>query len=84
MYRKVEHHILDWRSVLKMLLISLIMGKLVFISKEFLPFGGTITAQMVQLAVYTVIGLVIYFALAKLAKLKEFDLLWRQVKKILL
>lgn len=82
MSKKLKHDILDWVSVLKMVLISLIMGKLVFITKEFLTFGGTTVMEVVQLAVYTIIGLVVYFGLAKLTKLKEFDLIWKQIRRI--
>ncbi|MCK5608896.1 murein biosynthesis integral membrane protein MurJ [Candidatus Pacearchaeota archaeon] len=82
MSKKLKHDILDWMSVLKMVFISIIMGRLVFIAKEYLPFGGTTVTELLQLAVYTMIGVGVYFALARLANLKEFNLIWRQVKRI--
>lgn len=82
MYRRIGHEIVNWMNVIKMILMSLIMGSLVFIAKNLLPFEGGLAVKFSLLIGYTVIGMVIYFGLAAFAKLPESKLIWKQIRRL--
>jgi len=82
MHKKVKFGILDWLNTSKIVVMSIIMGSVVFISKMLIPFGGSTLNQIGYLILYTVIGMIVYFALAAFVGLKEFNMLWRQMRRI--
>lgn len=82
MHKHLQFEILNWVGIIKMLLISTIMGSVVSMTKLAIPFGGSTLTQIGLLILYTVVGLVVYMMLAAFLNLHEFQLIWRQVRKL--
>jgi hypothetical protein len=58
------------------------MGSIVYMVKVVVPFGGSTVDQIGLLILYTVIGLLVYFGLARFLELEESDVIWDQVRRI--
>ena len=58
------------------------MGSIVYFSKTLIHFGGTAIQQISQLALYTIIGILVYFGLARFLNLEESDMIWNQIRRI--
>ena len=82
MHQKIKFDILNWLSIFKIVLISTIMGSMVFITKILVPFKGSTIDQIGLLIFYTAIGGLIYFGLARFLGLEESDVIWDQVRRI--
>ena len=82
MHQKVKSDLLSWVTTLKMVILSLIMGSVVFMVKSWIPFAGSSFRQIGLLFLYTFAGIGVYFGLSFLFGLREFTIIWRQVKRI--
>ncbi|MBU0577064.1 murein biosynthesis integral membrane protein MurJ, partial [Patescibacteria group bacterium] len=80
MHRKLARRILDWVNILKMVVAGLLMGAAVVLAKDVLPYGGDLLQKISQLLLLVVIGIAVYFAVARLFKIPEFEMVWRQVR----
>lgn len=78
MNKKVKSDILDWLSMLKMVIISIIMGSVVFIVKTVIPFGGTTIMQLGLIVFYTTVGILIYFSLAYFLDMEEMKMIGKK------
>jgi putative peptidoglycan lipid II flippase len=82
MHKHLKFDILNWLSLTKIILTSIIMGSIVYMVKVVVPFGGSTVDQIGLLILYTVIGLLVYFGLARFLELEESDVIWDQVRRI--
>lgn len=82
MQKKIKFEIINWTSVFKIVVVSTIMGSMVHISKVVIPFGGTTSVQISQLILYTIIGILVYFGLARFMEMEEFKIIWRYFSRL--
>jgi putative peptidoglycan lipid II flippase len=82
MLKKVKFEILNWLNVLKIIVISTIMGSFVHILKLILPFAGTTFHRLEVLGLYTVTGILVYFGLAALLNMDESKNILRYVRRL--
>jgi len=82
MHRHLKIDIIRWGSVMKIILISTIMGSVVHMAKMLAPFGGTTFHQIGLLILYTAAGLLVYMMLAAFLKMDGFKMIWKQIRRI--
>ena len=82
MYKHLSFEIINWLNIFKVILTSIIMGSMVYMAKIIIPFGGNTINQIGLLVLYTIIGILVYFGLAAFLGLKEFDVIWKQIRRI--
>ncbi|MBU1018123.1 murein biosynthesis integral membrane protein MurJ [Patescibacteria group bacterium] len=82
MHRHLQIEIIHWANVFKIILISTIMGSAVYMAKLLTPFGGTTFHQIGLLILYTVIGLMVYMALAAFLGMQESKMIWKQIRRL--
>ncbi|MBN2095917.1 murein biosynthesis integral membrane protein MurJ [Candidatus Peregrinibacteria bacterium] len=82
MHRHLRIDIIQWGNVLKIILISTIMGSVIFMVKLLTPFAGTTFHQIGLLILYTATGLMIYMMLAAFLDMNEFKAIWRQIRRL--
>ena len=82
MHQKVKYDILNWLSAFKIVLISTIMGSIVFMTKMLVPFSGSTIHQISLLIFYTAVGVLVYFGLARFLSLEESNMIWNQIRRI--
>ncbi len=80
--KKVGQGLINWASALKIVIISTIMGSAVQIAKISAPFPEKILSQFAHLIAYTLVGLVVYFALAAFLGMSQFKTLWKHVRRL--
>ncbi len=78
MNKKVQSDVLDWVNLFRMVTMSIIMGSIVFIVKTSIPFGGTTVMQLGLLALYTIVGMLIYFSLAYFLNMEEVKMIGKK------
>ncbi len=79
--KKIKHNVMDWTAVLKMIVASILMAGGVYLAKWWYPIHGKTVMQLALLAVYTALGMMMYFGVTSLFKLKETSMIWRWLKK---
>ena len=82
MHKHLLVDILNWLNISKIILISTIMGSMVYMAKLIVPFSGSTLTQIGLLLLYTLVGLLVYMLLAAFLHLHEFQLIWRQVRRL--
>ncbi len=82
MHRHLQIDIIHWNNVLKIILISTIMGSAVYMAKHLIPFSGGTLHQIGLLVLYTAVGLVVYMVLAAFLNMREFKMIWKQVRRL--
>lgn len=82
MRRKIGYDIIDWMNTLKIILIAITMGSVVFMTKTIFPFKGNTLEQIGLLGFYTAVGMVVYFLFARLLNMEESHMFWRQMKRL--
>ncbi len=75
MVLKVKRDLLDWKHISKMITCSLIMSFGVIYAKGLMDYPVSIIDKIISLSVLAAIGVVIYFATAKIAKIPELNML---------
>jgi putative peptidoglycan lipid II flippase len=82
MQKKLARDVLDWLNVLKMIFSGLVMAVAVALARQWLTFDGTLIQKISVLAIFTLIGMAVYFIMASLFDVPERKMIWRQVKKL--
>jgi len=79
--RKIGHNVLDWFSTLKMAVASLLMAFAVLGAKTLHPIDGQPLVRIGLLGSYVGFGILVYFGVAHLFKLKETYMIMGWLKK---
>jgi putative peptidoglycan lipid II flippase len=80
--KKVKFDILNWATMLKIVIISTIMGSLLYILKLVIPFAGTTIFRIELLLIYIIAGVVVYFGLAELLNMEEAKMIMKYVRRL--
>ncbi len=70
MTRHLQRDILDWKKILRIVVVSALMGAAVAVARGLVPFTGTLLEKIGWLAVPVAVGAGVYFLIMRVAGLK--------------
>lgn len=81
MQAHLKQRLFDWLNIVKMIGLSLVMGGVVFLLKNSLPYEGPFLYQISLLVGYTLVGILVYFALAHTFRLRELEVALKRFRR---